>query len=92
MRNEVTLQIEVEGKNYPLIIRPTEEIDPHDGEIVEIECQGAGIWPQDYLREDLPWLIDDIREMIIDHQERIKKKLSTEEEHLTLKPDFLFWW
>lgn len=43
MRNEVTLQIETNGKNYPLIIRPTQEIDPHDGEIVEIECQGAGI-------------------------------------------------
>ena len=71
MRNQVQLLIPIAEKNYSFFMRPTWELC-EDGEIVEIECKGAWIWPQEYLRDDIPWLIDDIGEMIMDYQNRKK--------------------
>lgn len=59
--------IPVGTKKYPLSITYTWKIDKTDGEIVKIYCQWAGI-DQEYLKDDLPLLLEDIEDLIVEHQ------------------------
>lgn len=67
----LTLYIAVGTKKYPLIITNTWTIDPDDGEIVRIYCKEANL-DQDYLKSDLPNLLEDIGSMI--QEEMARKK------------------
>lgn len=64
MKKERTYFIPVGVKKYPLVITTTGEIDPHNWEIVHIYCEWARL-DQEYLKEDIPTLLEDIEELIL---------------------------
>lgn len=81
MKKQQTFYIPVWTKKYPLIIQETGEIDPKDWEIVHIICDIIHL-DQDYLKNDLPFLLMDITGLI---EDEISQK-NQENLHIRLKP------
>lgn len=71
---ELLIYIPVGTKKYPLIIRETGNFDPEDGELVTVYCKEANL-DQEYLKSDLPLLLQDIGAMI--EAEQLQKKDDT---------------
>ena len=67
MKKDKRYFIPVGTKKYPLTISFTGKIDEDNGEIVHIFCEWAWL-NQDYLKEDLPTLLEDIEELILSEQ------------------------
>ena len=71
MKKEKTYYIPIGVKKFPLIITYTGKMDEDNGEIIHILCDWAGL-NQNYLKEDIPTLLEDIEELIISEQSENK--------------------
>ena len=60
-----TIYIEVWTKKYPLVITPCTELKDIEAGAIHVVCEATNI-NQDYLKEDLALLLEDLPEMIKD--------------------------